>query len=207
MAEGWDLVAQERRAFADLIEGLSAEQAGQPSLCGHWTVHQVAAHLLTFTELSLPAFMFNMARNGFDYDKAADKIAQRFASESSIPEIAALLRARAGKKSALPMFPPEMTLADVTIHRQDIRRALGLGTDLDEDVARTVLSFLTTRKQAKNIYDPSIIDGLRLEATDIGWSHGSGAEVTGPAEAIMMALAGRPVGDDIGGEGAAKLSR
>lgn len=205
MSTGWALVAEQRRSFADLIEGLTEAQAQQPSLCGHWTVHQVAAHLLTFTELSLPAFMWNMAKNRFDYDTAADRIATRFAAEKSMAQIAADLRAKAAKESALPMFPAEMTLADVTIHRQDIRRPLGLGTDLDDGVVETVLGFLTTHKQAKNIFDVAKLDGVRLVATDRDWSFGAGDLVEGPAEAIMMGLAGRAVGDDLDGDGVPRL--
>ena len=47
MAEGWDLVAEQRNVFADLIEPLDDEQAATPSLCEGWTVHETAAHLLT----------------------------------------------------------------------------------------------------------------------------------------------------------------
>jgi len=49
----WDLVAEQRVAFADMIERLE-DQADHATLCGHWTVHQVAGHLLTFTNLSVP---------------------------------------------------------------------------------------------------------------------------------------------------------
>ena len=41
------------------------------------------------------------------------------------------------------------------------------------------------------------IRGLRLVATDLDWSMGRGAEVSGPGEALLMAMAGRrdAVGD------------
>jgi hypothetical protein len=47
---------------------------------------------------------------------------------------------------------------------------------------------------------------LKLVATDMSWSHGSGPEVSGPAEALVMMMAGR-VGalDDLSGEGRAEL--
>jgi len=201
---GWDLVAQQRTTFADMIEGLD-EQAGHASLSGHWTVHEVAAHLLTFTNMSFPSFMVNLIKNKFDYDTAADKIAKRFAAEKSLSDIAADLRSNAGKKSAMPGFPAEMTLSDVTIHRQDIRRPLGLGRDLDPGVIEAVLGFMTTHKQAKNLFDVSRLEGLRLAATDSDWTYGSGPVVEGTGEAIMMALAGRPVADDLTGDGVAKL--
>lgn len=201
---GWDLVAQQRKTFADMIDGLE-EQRDQPTLAGHWTVHQVAAHLLTFTNLSFPKFMANLFKNRFDYDTMADKVATGFAAEKSMAEIAADLRANAAKESAMPGFPPEMTLSDVTVHRQDIRRPLGLGVDLDEGVAPAVLGFLTTHKQAKAITGDTKLDGLRLVATDLDWTYGSGATVEGPAEALIMALAGRPVQADVSGDGVAEL--
>jgi mycothiol maleylpyruvate isomerase-like protein len=52
------------------------------------------------------------------------------------------------------------------------------------------------------------IDGLRLVATDVDWSHGTGPEVTGPAMPIVMAMTGRAAGlDELGGEGLATLRR
>jgi len=52
------------------------------------------------------------------------------------------------------------------------------------------------------------IDGLRLVATDVDWSHGTGPEVTGPAMSMVMAMTGRAAGlDELGGEGLATLRR
>ena len=53
------------------------------------------------------------------------------------------------------------------------------------------------------------IAGLRLRATDIDWTHGTAGdpEVTGPAEALIMAMGGRPtVVAELTGEGVATLS-
>ena len=201
MATGWDLVAANRRSFADLIEPLTAEQAATRSLCGEWTVHQTAAHLLTFTHYGMPKLFLQMARAGFDYDKAADHIAKKLANDHSLPEIAAMLRDRAGKPNPSKQFPPEMTLTDVTVHRQDIRRALDLGTDVDPPVVNTVLGFMTTHKQAKAVVAKGRIDGLRLIAIDTAWSFGDGDAVEGSGEALMMAVAGRDTLDELSGPG------
>ncbi len=49
--------------------------------------------------------------------------------------------------------------------------------------------------------------GLRLVATDITWSAGQGPEVTGPATALLLALAGRPLAlADLDGPGLATLA-
>lgn len=34
--------------------------------------------------------------------------------------------------------------------------------------------------------------GVRLVATDLDWTHGRGRAVTGPVEALLMAMAARP---------------
>jgi hypothetical protein len=48
--------------------------------------------------------------------------------------------------------------------------------------------------------------GLELVATDLDWRHGSGPEVAGPAEALLMAIAGRPDAlGDLDGPGAPLL--
>jgi uncharacterized protein (TIGR03083 family) len=44
----FDMIVDERRSMADLLDGLSDEQLARPSLCEGWTVHDVAAHLTTF---------------------------------------------------------------------------------------------------------------------------------------------------------------
>jgi hypothetical protein len=49
--------------------------------------------------------------------------------------------------------------------------------------------------------------GYKLTATDMDWSHGSGPEVIGPAEALVMMMAGRLGAlDDLSGEGKAVLA-
>ena len=205
-ATGWELVAEQRRALADEIAGLSDEQVATASLCGSWNVHQVAAHVTSFVAVPFPRFMANIAKNRFDYDKASDGMARKLASEQSIGELAATLRERATKKPALPMFPPELTLSDLTIHRQDIRRPVnGEPGEIDEQQLRTVLDFLAGNKKAKPIVAPSVVDGLQLRATDLDWTHGSGPEVAGAGEAVMLAISGRSVLDELSGDGVDEL--
>ena len=99
-------------------------------------------------------FAWAMARARFNYDRGADRIARRLAEQNSLPRIAEKLRDRAGAENLSKQFPPEMTTTDVTIHLQDIRRPLGLGTDVDPHIVNTVLDFLTTHKQGKAVVKP-----------------------------------------------------
>ena len=50
------------------------------------------------------------------------------------------------------------------------------------------------------------IGGLRLTATDTGWSYGTGPEVRGPAMSLLLAMTGRAAGmSELTGDGAAAL--
>jgi hypothetical protein len=52
------------------------------------------------------------------------------------------------------------------------------------------------------------IGGLRLVATDTGWSYGAGPEVSGDAMSLLLAMTGRAAGiDGLTGEGVAALSQ
>ena len=199
MSDGWELAARARRDYADLVEALGA-RSDERTLCGEWTVHHVTAHLASFVDVGLAPFFLNMARHKFDYDRAADTMARRQA-ERPMAELIASLRDKATKKSAIPIFPGEMTATDVVVHMQDVRRGLDLDGAPDPDLVRTALVFLSTDKKAAAVVGKGKYDGLHFEATDDDWSHGDGETVSGPAEALMMAMAGRPVWDELTGDG------
>jgi uncharacterized protein (TIGR03083 family) len=202
--EGWELVAVNREAFADLIETMDAAQAASPSLCGGWTNHQVAGHVTSFVSVGLPSFMLNMAKAGFNYDKMADQTATRMA-EIPLSDLAWTLRSKADKSSPMKMFPPEMTLTDVTTHSQDIRRGLGLDERPSDVAVKTSLEFITTHKMAKQVVDANLLDGLALEATDLGWTFGEGEAISGQGEAVLMAIFGRDTYGELSGDGVETL--
>jgi hypothetical protein len=50
------------------------------------------------------------------------------------------------------------------------------------------------------------LQGLKVTATDVEWTHGEGPEVRGPAEAIVLASLGRDVAlADLEGDGLSRL--
>ncbi|MGI9608110.1 MAG: maleylpyruvate isomerase family mycothiol-dependent enzyme [Acidimicrobiales bacterium] len=201
----WELAATARTDFADMVEPLSDEQLGQQTLCNEWDAKGVLAHLVMFTELGAVSFFTTIAKKRFDIEKAwLAAAAER--RERPTADLIATLRQKATASAPLPGFPEGMTVADVAIHTQDVRRPLGLSGSLNEEVVATALEFLATSKQAKQLVAPPALDGLSLHATDLGWKHGDGAEVAGTGEAIMMALAHRPVLDELSGEGVAQFA-
>jgi uncharacterized protein (TIGR03083 family) len=141
-----------------------------------------------------------MFRHGFDYNRwvAADGRARG----QQDPGVALkVLRNAAGKPRGAR---PVNSLMHVLIHGQDICRPLGIRRDLPEAHLIPVADFVTTSFifRAKKR-----IEGFKLTATDMDWSYGRGPEVMGPAEALVMMMAGRLVAlDDLSGEGKAALA-
>lgn len=202
MSSAWIQVAAARRDLADLVETLTPQQQQGPTLCAGWTPHHVLAHVTSFVEVPLPRYLFGVVRAGGSFDKMADATAKRLA-EQPIDELAAILRARADKKNPLPTFPAEMTLTDVVVHTQDVRRAAGVGGEVPVGRVRTALEFLTTNRKAKYLCDRSRIAGLAFRATDIDWTYGGPADASGTlvgtGEALMMAICGRDTTAELAG--------
>ncbi|NNE11095.1 MAG: maleylpyruvate isomerase family mycothiol-dependent enzyme [Ilumatobacter sp.] len=196
--------AAARRAFADMIDGLTDEQLEQPTLCDQWTPRHVAGHLASFVEMSLPTMMLSMAKAGFNIDKAWKANASKY-SAPPIGEVTAALRTHAAKPAPMKAFPPGLTTTDVAVHTQDVRRPLGLEGSLDPDVLREALEFSTASPKRKILLDPKRTEGLRFEATDLDWSHGEGDLVSGPGEAILLAIHRRDTFDELAGEGVDRL--
>jgi len=79
----------------------------------------------------------------------------------------------------------------MVIHHQDMRRPLGMRRAVPEERLRAALDVILTPRGSTNLGSFERGSGLRLQATDIDWSWGDGPEVLGPAESILMAVAGR----------------
>jgi uncharacterized protein (TIGR03083 family) len=200
----WKLIHKERAATADTLTTLTAAQWAQPSLCGDWSVRETAAHIVLGAEQTTPHFLARMAANGFRFNTMMDRDARRTGALAP-DELIARLRARVTTTNK-PPAPALTMLGEVVVHSDDIRRALGLQHDSNPDVLIACLEMY--KNTSFPVGTKKRIDGLRLVATDVDWSHGAGAEVTGPAMPMVMAMTGRAAGlDDLGGEGLATLRR
>lgn len=185
------LIATERRRIADLIESLSPEQLATQSLCGDWTVKEVAGHVLAAIAAPRSWFLSALVRGGLRPHRANALVARRMAGLPA-DELAARLRARAEHPFRPPVVGHLGQLTDVQVHGQDIRRPLGLPHGLSPQAVRLSLDFLVGGR-APGFVRRGQLTGLRFEATDLGWAWGTGRTVSGPAEAVLLALTGRPV--------------
>jgi len=199
----WTMIAAERRALADDLSGLSAKQWATPSLCGGWTVRDVLAHMTATAEMKPPAFLPKLIGAGFSLNKLSEKdIAQRTKGDPSTT--LERFKSRIDSRSH-PPGPTETWLGETVVHAEDVRRPLGIKHDYSPEALAAVAD--AYRKSNLVIGGKKRVAGLRLTATDTGWSAGEGAEVSGPMASLVLAIAGRRAAlDDLKGDGVKTLA-
>lgn len=199
------LIAAERRRVADLAETLTHEQLATGSLCGAWTVRDVLAHLLMPLVTSPVAVVSAVLRARGSFDRANVLLTSRLDGLDA-PAIAAGLRAHAESRFHPPGMGLEAPLTDLVVHTQDLSRPLGLVHEPPAEALRAVLGFLS-QGAPRGFVRKGTIEGLLLEATDLGWSTGSGELVRGRGVDLALALTGRPSAlDQLAGPGTAVLA-
>lgn len=197
------LAEEERTDLLGLLRDLTEEQWNAPSLCAQWRVRDVATHIVSYDELSPAALIATFVRGRFGVGRVNAVVLERY--QHLEPAGIVDLLARNLRPSGLPSgFGGGIALTDGTIHHQDIRRALDLPRTIPPRRLGAVLKFalgaptLPAKKHAK---------GLTLTATDVDWSRGNGPSVSGPGEALLMAVTGRRQAlDDLSGPGLSTLS-
>ncbi|MEV7602305.1 maleylpyruvate isomerase family mycothiol-dependent enzyme [Kitasatospora sp. NPDC089797] len=199
-------IAAERRELAEVFAGLTAEQWNSPSLCEGWRVREVVAHLGTGFRYSTARTLWELARSGGRVHRMADRIARRDAAARTRPELAAALAEHADHPWRPPVGGPIAALAHDAVHGLDVTVALGLPPRLPLPRADALLGAVSPRSLR---FFGARLDGVRLRATDTGWSYGAGpARVEGIAEHLLLVAYGRrlPAGL-LTGAGAERFTR
>ncbi len=195
-----DWIAAERRELAAMLEGLSAEQWGAPSLCSGWAVRHVVAHLTMPLRYSTPRFVLQMVQAGGKFQRMSDAVAARDAALPAATLIAAL-RDGAKNPRKIPGGGYEGALTHDVIHSLDITRALGIGYPVPAAPMKAVLETVTGPKSMR--FFGTGTGGVQLRAVDLDWSYGTGAPLLGRAQDLALLLTGRPVPREaVSGEGA-----
>ena len=181
------LATAERHDLADFLETLTPEQWSRQSLCQGWTVRDVVAHLISYEEVGMLRFIGGFVRHGFKFGRMNESRLAEFGAKTPA-ELVAYVRAHAKPSGPTAVGDARIGLTDGLIHHQDIRRALGRPRQVPAERLAPVLDFAMI---APPLPAKQNGQGLRLVASDLDWSYGSGAEVTGPGEALLMAVCGR----------------
>lgn len=200
----WAGLADERRAIADLLEGLTPQQWQVRTLCPAWDVQDMAAHLTvpcTFTQAEVVRTLIQARGSTARFGLLMT--VRRFGKSRA--ELIDVLRDRAEVRRAPPLVGRLGPYTDTLIHHQDILIPLGMRDHRPAERWRPSLDFLVSAR-ARIGFVPSKLPDVRLVATDIDWSHGDGPEVRGKAEVLGLALSHRPpLLDELGGPGAETL--
>jgi uncharacterized protein (TIGR03083 family) len=200
----WSDIAAERRALADVLDGLTPAQWSTQSLCDAWTVRHVAAHLALGSKASLPRFLLAAVKAKGNFHRASEALTEVEAQRPT-DEIVAEIRRSIDRRVAPPGMGSVAPLTDILVHSQDIRIPLGIPDDRPVEPWRGVLDFIVTPK-ARRGFVSKRLPSLRYVATDLDWSHGDGEELTGPAKALGLTLGGRPARvEELSGPGTAAI--
>lgn len=197
-------VAGERRELAALLAALPAAAWDTPSLCAGWRVREVVAHMTMPFRYSAEQFSAEMASSGGDFTAMSDRCAKRDARAPATALLAALR-----DNAEHPWQPPGGGLIGAlthdVIHGLDVTVALGTGRVVPAERLLLVLRSVTGPALA---HFGSDLTGLELRATDLDWSFGTGLPVSGAAQDLLLAIAGRalPPGH-LSGEGADRFAR
>jgi len=200
----WPMVHAERAALIDDLEGLDVAQWEEQSLCGEWTVHDVAAHLVDTARTTRLGFVLGLARARFDFDRQNAHGVQRHRGASPQETLERLRRV--AMRRSTPPGPLDSRLVEEVVHGEDIRRPLKLTRSYPpEAVARSLR--LQARTPSSFGGAKELVTRVQLTATDADLSVGDGPEVSGPALSLLLAVSGRRVAlDDLDGPGLAALA-
>ncbi len=202
------LIWDESGDLAATLGELSEPEFDAMSLCEGWRVRDVVSHMIVGHTTPLPTILVEVAKNRFSVPKASFEASREYGSAHTAAEIRDAWTAVAAghiRMGIAKTISDKEGFIDHLVHHQDIRRPLGRPRAISSDrlVAAldglpTIGGFLKSKQRMK---------GLSWRATDVDWTFGEGPEVSGPAEALILAASGRPVVlPEITGPGHAELA-
>lgn len=139
----WQIVAIERRRLADDLSRLDETQWRAQSQCDAWTVEELASHVVTPFETSKPRFLLAMVKARGNFDKAIIALTARVHANHGRQDAIRKLRDQAENRWTPPKAGPEIMLAEVIVHGQDIRRVIGTDHDIPAETIELTLAGIT----------------------------------------------------------------
>ncbi|BEL10865.1 maleylpyruvate isomerase family mycothiol-dependent enzyme [Actinoplanes sichuanensis] len=202
--ESWAVIADQRRAVADLLAELTDPEWDTPSLCADWRVRDVAAHLaLAPQPPGLLTMTTEAIRAGGRFHRLNHDLAVRHANRPSA-DLVAELRRHADSRRLPAVTNYRNILFDVLVHAQDI--AVPLERPLVMPLRAAAAGATRVWTMGWPFWARRRLPAVRLVATDTDWSVGDGAEVCGPISALLLLLTGRRARcPELSGPGTARL--
>lgn len=181
---------EHRQIFADTVDALGEDRAGDPTLCEGWDVRTLAGHMLQ--PILVPSWRFLLtAARVRSMARACDVVAARLA-DRPLAEVSNELRQRAGTPSKPWYIGAAGPYADSCIHLRDLAHPHGLDVTVPPERWETVIDIIVSpRGQESFLPAKDFLDGLAWRATDRERVWGTGPLVEGTAEALAMTMSGR----------------
>jgi uncharacterized protein (TIGR03083 family) len=209
MVEVGALLAAERRTLADFLDTLAPSDWDVPSLCPAWRVRDVVAHIGYGPTEPHAATLLGVVRGGFRVNHVVAGSARRWGDQEPAVLVRRLREIVDDRRS--PVFVTlTHVLADLVAHDLDIRRPLQRPRPMPPEAFRITADLMVGVGGPLGVvfaHSPRrTVQGLRLVAGDVDWAYGDGPEVRGSAEAVLLAITGRPVErGELTGPGASEL--
>lgn len=185
----WRHIDTQRTALCDILDGLTDEQWQHPSLCGDWTVRDVAAHL-TYSHARLREVMGPWLRAGLRNNVMIRDTAMSCPLDHG--EIVTKIRSFVGSRRRAPFITEKEPLLDILVHSQDICVPLGIDHPMPADAATVAAERLMQLNRTPfRLRRP--LRGVRLVATDTDWAWGEGDPVEGEIKWLLLLTAGRDI--------------
>lgn len=184
----WGELPRLRCQFADRIGSLDETAWNSASWCEGWRVRDVLGHLVHLAEATQLSMARDVLRDGLRPDRALNEAARRL-GDSSVAELADRLRTAAQGRFHVLGSPAAVALGEVLVHSADALRPLSLDVDAPPVDAAPVLD--TYRQVGRVVFHAAPHRHLRLVATDLDWTRGSGPEVRGRAIDLLLLVANR----------------
>lgn len=190
-----------------MLDEIDDAEFDAASLCNGWRVRDVMSHMVLGHTTPMPRMVGLLAKYRFNVPKASLRGSVEYGSAHSPDEIRAAWREVVDgrlRKGITKVIPTKEGFVDHLIHHQDIRRPLGRPRSIDDDRLIAALDVMPTL--GGFVKSKQRMAGIRWTATDVDWTFGSGPEVAGPAEALVLLASGRcaPI-DETTGAGVALL--
>lgn len=184
------VVAAQFLGLADFLDGATGAQWDSQSLCEGWRVREVIAHMTMAVRYSDEAFMAELADCEYDFPRLSNLIAGRDA-ERPTAELVANLRSDTMLHWAPPGGGYHGALNHVVVHGLDVTVPLDAPRLATDEAMVFVLDDLSEGNAHE--YFGIDISERRLEATDLGWSYGSGPVLRAEAADLALMICGRTV--------------
>lgn len=189
-AQLWRHIHAERAALATMLADLSADEWSHDTLCPGWTVHDVAAHVISTPQIDWGQMTAMMARNvGRGYNTMIFREVKRLGARETRDSILADYDTYATSRHHVPTTTSVEPLIDALLHHQDIVRPLGRSHEMHPEAAAVAAD--RVRRLAFLMGTRKLLRSVRLVATDVDWTRGEGPTVSGPMQELLMLASGR----------------